>query len=169
MEIKSLFGLPAHPFVVHAVVVLLPLAALATVITALMPAARRHYAPLALGLAVAAALSAFVAQGSGEELEHQVDESRLVEQHADRAEQVLPWSIGLAVAAAAIAAAERAGRRYPKVSPKTLTAVLVTAAVITAAGSTWSVARAGHRGARATWGDLPPASGERGGGERDGD
>ncbi len=42
MEINSLFGLPAHPLVVHAAVVLLPLAAIATILTAAIPASRRH-------------------------------------------------------------------------------------------------------------------------------
>lgn len=44
MEIKELFGLPAHPLVVHAAVVLLPLAAVATLVCAAVPRARRSYA-----------------------------------------------------------------------------------------------------------------------------
>jgi hypothetical protein len=50
MEIDELFGLPAHPLLVHAAVVLLPLAATA-----------------AIGLA----------QGPGDALEERVDETRL--------------------------------------------------------------------------------------------
>ena len=45
MEIQSLFGLPAHPLIVHAAVVLLPLAAICTVVTAAVPRTRRHFAP----------------------------------------------------------------------------------------------------------------------------
>ena len=37
MEIDDLFGIPAHPLVVHAAVVLLPLAAIGTVIVAAIP------------------------------------------------------------------------------------------------------------------------------------
>jgi hypothetical protein len=36
----TIFGLPAHPFVVHAVVVLVPLSALAGLVVAVWPAAR---------------------------------------------------------------------------------------------------------------------------------
>ena len=47
MSIDNLFGLPAHPLVVHAAVVLLPMAAIATVVVAAVPRWRRPYAPLA--------------------------------------------------------------------------------------------------------------------------
>ena len=59
MEIEELFGLPAHPLVVHAVVVLLPLAAITAIACAVMPRARRHYAPAALALALAATLASW--------------------------------------------------------------------------------------------------------------
>ena len=75
MELDQLWGLPAHPLVVHAAVVLLPLAAITTLLCAAVPRARRHYAPVALGLALVATLAVGLAQGSGEELEEQVDES----------------------------------------------------------------------------------------------
>ncbi len=54
MEFDELFGIPAHPLLVHAAVVLLPLAAVAIVIVAAVPRARRHYAPIALVLAILA-------------------------------------------------------------------------------------------------------------------
>ena len=38
MEIQSLFGLPAHPLIAHAAIVLLPLAAIGTVPTRWCPA-----------------------------------------------------------------------------------------------------------------------------------
>jgi uncharacterized membrane protein len=64
MEINELFGLPAHPLLVHAAVVLLPLAALATIVVAVVPKTRRHYAPVALVLAIAALGAVGLAQGS---------------------------------------------------------------------------------------------------------
>ena len=76
MELKTLFGLPAHPLVIHAVVVLLPLAALGLVVVAAIPRARRHYAPVVLAGALVAMLSVLVATGSGEQLEERVDDSR---------------------------------------------------------------------------------------------
>ena len=40
--LDSLFGLPAHPLLVHGAVVLVPLAALGTIVIAFWPAARER-------------------------------------------------------------------------------------------------------------------------------
>src|SRR5689334_10742605 len=103
MELEELFGLPAHPIVVHAAVVLLPLAALGTLVCAAVPRWRRAYAPIALVLALVALGAVWLAQGSGEALEERVEETQLVEAHTEQGERVLPWAAGLAVAAAAVA------------------------------------------------------------------
>jgi len=161
MEISELFGLPAHPLVVHAAVVLLPLAALATLIAAVAPRVRHQWAPVALAMALAATLAVGLAQGSGEELEEQVDETRLVEEHTERGETVLPWAIALTVAAAAVTVVPLVVRRRQTLPAKTVTAALVVAALITGAGATWTVADVGHSGAKATWDDV---SNETGGG-----
>lgn len=155
MEIKSLFGLPAHPLVVHAAVVLLPLAALATVVTALVPRLRRHYAVLALVAALAATGAVGLAQGSGEALEERVDETELVEEHTEQGESVLPWALGVTLVAGGVVAADQVQRRRPGTSPAGITAVLAVAAVIACAGATWTVVDVGHSGAKATWDDLP--------------
>lgn len=151
MELESLFGLPAHPLVVHAAVVLLPLAALATIITAALPRSRRHYALLAFAVALLSTVAVGLAQGSGESLEERVDETELVEQHAGQGEIVLPWAVALTVVAAGVAAAEILHRRYPNLSATRVSAVLVIAAVVTGAGAIWTIAEVGHSGAKATW------------------
>lgn len=155
MEIDSLFGLPAHPLVVHAAVVLLPLAVLGTILTAAIPRSRRHYAPVALGMALVATIAVGLAQGSGESLEERVDETELVEEHTGQGETVLPWAIALAIVAAGVTAAPYIARRHPDLSPTTVTAVLVIAALISGIGATWTVIDVGHSGAKATWDDLP--------------
>ena len=153
----EIFGLPAHPLIVHGAVVLLPLAALATVIVAVWPKARRHYAPLALFFAIAATISVILAGGSGEALEERVDKSELLRDHTDAAEAVLPWSIALTAIAGAVVIVEPARRRLPKVSAKQATVALSVAAVITAAGATWAVTSVGHSGAKAAWDDVSAA------------
>jgi hypothetical protein len=159
MEINELFGLPAHPLVVHAAVVLLPLAALATLIAAAVPRLRRHWGPVALAVALAATLAVGLAQGSGEELEEQVDETALVEEHTEKGETVLPWAIAVTVAAAVVTVAPLVVRRRPTLPAKTVTAALVVAALITGAGAVWTVADVGHSGAKATWDDVGSESG----------
>jgi hypothetical protein len=155
MELQSLFGLPAHPLVVHAAVVLLPLAALGTFITALVPRFRKHYAVLAFALALAATGAVGLAQGSGEALEERVDETRLVEEHTEQGESVLPWAIGVTIVSAGVVAADQLQRRRPEMSPARITAVLAVAALLTCTGATWTIIDVGHSGAKATWSDLP--------------
>lgn len=154
MELKSIFGLPAHPLIVHAAVVLLPLAALLLVVVAALPRARRIGAPIALGLALAATLAVGLAQGSGEELEDAVEKSDLVEAHTDAGESVLPWALGVTLIAAAAVAAEPVRRRLDKPSPKVLNAALVSLALVAGVGATVTVIDVGHSGAKATWNDT---------------
>jgi hypothetical protein len=154
VEIEELFGLPAHPLVVHAAVVLLPLAAIATIVCAAIPRARRHYAPIALGVALAATIAVGLAQGSGEELEHKVDETRLVEEHTEQGQQVLPWAIAVTVAAAAVTAVPFIERRRPGLPGRTVTAVVLVVSLVAGVGATWTVGKVGHSGAKATWDDV---------------
>lgn len=154
MEIEELFGLPAHPLVVHAAVVLLPLAAVATLVCAAIPRARRPFALITLGLALVATVAVGLAQGSGEELEEQVDETELVEEHTEQGERVLPWAIGVVVAATAVAAIPIVSRRRPSVPSRTVTAVVVAVSLVAGVGATWTVVDVGHSGAKATWDDV---------------
>jgi hypothetical protein len=154
VEIDELFGLPAHPLLVHAAVVLLPLAAVMTLVCAAVPRTRRHFAPVALGLALVAALAVGLAQGSGEALEEQVDETELVEAHAGQGERVLPWAIAVAVVAAGVAAIPALARRRPSLPARTVTAAVVVVSLVAGAGAIWTVVDVGHSGAKATWDDV---------------
>lgn len=154
MEIDTLFGLPAHPLVVHAAVVLLPLAAIGLIVVALVPKARRHYAPVVFGLALAATIAVGLAQQSGESLEGQVKRTELVAEHTRHAENVLPWAIALTIVSAAVAAEPYLRDRLGKVSPKVVAGVLISASVITGVGATWTVIDVGHSGATSVWSDT---------------
>ena len=154
MEIEELFGLPAHPLVVHAAVVLLPLAAIATVVCAAVPRWRRAYAPLALVAAVLALGAVLFAQGSGEKLEHDVRKTALVREHTEQGERVLPWAIGVTVVAIAVTAAPSLARRRPSIDGKGATAALVALALVAGGGAVFTTARTGHSGAKATWNNV---------------
>jgi hypothetical protein len=158
MEIETLFGLPAHPLIVHAAVVLLPLAAVTLVVAAVIPRARRIAAPIALGLALVSTVAVVLAEGSGEELEHQVKETAAVEAHTETAENVLPWAIGTTLVAAVAVVADPLRRRWNAPSARVVTVVLACTAVIVGVGATATVIDVGHSGAKATWGDLQNGS-----------
>src|SRR5262245_28025562 len=63
---EEILGIPAHPLLVHATVVFVPLAAAATIAYALVPYVRRYTAWLVVGLAVIAPVSAWVTKMSGD-------------------------------------------------------------------------------------------------------
>jgi hypothetical protein len=66
---EEFLGLPAHPLVVHAAVVFVPLLVIAGLVHAFVPRVRGRVGWAALLLAVAAPLTAFVATQSGEALQ----------------------------------------------------------------------------------------------------
>ena len=154
MSIDNLFGLPAHPLIVHAAVVLLPVAAITTIVVAAVPRWRRAYAPIVFVVAVAAAGAIWMAQESGESLEERVPRSALVERHTGLAEQVLPWAIAVVIVAGLVVAVDRFGSRLTRVPRPAVTVVLIVAAAITGIGATWTVIEVGHSGSKASWNDV---------------
>ena len=154
MEIDTLFGLPAHPLVVHAAVVLLPIAAIALIVVAAIPRARRVYGPVVLGVALAATIAVGLAQQSGESLQGDVDKTELVEEHTEQGDTVLPWAIGVTVVSALVAAEPYTRKRLDSLSPRVVTAVLVGASLIVGVGATWTVIEVGHSGATSVWSDV---------------
>jgi uncharacterized membrane protein len=62
-------GLPLHPLIVHAVVVLIPLSALGAIAIALVPRWARPYAPLVTLGAIGSSVMAFLAKLAGDNLQ----------------------------------------------------------------------------------------------------
>ncbi|WP_239380981.1 DUF2231 domain-containing protein [Frankia sp. CIT1] len=91
----KIFGLPAHPLVVHATAVLVPLAALVVAAVALWPALHRRLGPLPLGLAAVALALVPLTTSTGDQLEARLPESPLIARHAELADGLLPWVFGL--------------------------------------------------------------------------
>ena len=72
MDFPTISGLPAHPLIVHATVVLVPLAAAAVALHTFWPAARARLGLVTLGAAVLAVVLVPLSTSSGEQLEHDV-------------------------------------------------------------------------------------------------
>src|SRR5215212_1278881 len=104
MEIGRIFGLPAHPLFVHAVVVLVPLCAIGVVLCAFWSAARRRLSITVLLLSVFTTAMVPIVQASGEWLEDQVGRSPLLERHTQLGDDFLPYAIALVIGAGAVAA-----------------------------------------------------------------
>ncbi|MET0933350.1 MAG: DUF2231 domain-containing protein [Mycetocola sp.] len=162
----TFFGLPLHPFVVHATEVIVPLAALLVILAAAWPRFRRWagYLPLSISL-IALALVPISTQ-SGESLEARVGENALIRTHTSLADGLLPWVAGLVVVAAALlwwnirqrradtAASSHAGSdsaSSPRRSPTWIPITLLALALVASTGTTVQAILIGHSGAAAVW------------------
>lgn len=95
-------GLPAHVLLVHAVVVLVPLTALALITASVWPRAARRLGPLLPLLALVSLASVPPATEAGEWLERHVDSDPLVRRHAELGDGLVAWAAGLFVLAAVV-------------------------------------------------------------------
>ena len=160
--LDTFFGLPTHPLIVHATEVVVPTAAVVIVLAALWPRFRRWARFLPLGLALAAVVLVPLSTESGQSLEERVAETRLVETHADLAEGLLPWVIGLVVVAAVLLWWTYQERKESR-SPRWIAVALIAAALVASTGTTIQAIRIGHSGAAAVWSDsVAPGSGDKG-------
>lgn len=151
-------GLPLHPLVVHATVVLVPLSALLAVALGVLPRWRWLTRWPTAALAVVAAGLTWLSTQSGQALvESRPELAVLVEAHEERGEllanAMIPFALLVVLAAWSLAgsSALASGRgaqdsRLP-VLDKVLPALLVLAAV----GVLVLVVRVGDSGARAVW------------------
>jgi len=158
-------GVPIHPLVVHAIVVLLPLALLGTIAIAVKPAWRRPYGPLVVAAVAVSAILAPVATSSGEELEHRVGDPG---EHAELGDQLIWFILPLLALTVALVWVDRratrtaaltdgADRAATTSSPSKLPTVLAALAVVAALACTVQVYRVGDSGAKAAWGDAASA------------
>jgi hypothetical protein len=103
---EEVFGIPAHPLLVHVAVVFVPLQILAALGYAFLPFARRLIAWVVVALAVAAPLSALFAKESGDAFQQRMINKGTVTpqglkdiaQHSGFGENTLFFSSGLSVA-----------------------------------------------------------------------
>lgn len=178
----TIFGLPTHALVVHAVVILLPLAAAGAVAVALVPPLRRRYGLLVAALAVVSVGSVPVATRSGQHLfdrksatfgPNDVTEAGLMEQHRHLGLQLLPWALTLGIATVIVvgvpllfarAASSGSHRNAGSLASRPAVSMPVWARVVSwlgiagvlvgAVASTILVVRIGHAGSRAVWDKL---------------
>ncbi len=101
-------GIPLHPLVVHAIVVLLPLATLGTIAIAVRPRWRTTYGPLVVAAALVATVLCPVATSSGEELERRVGDPG---NHAALGDQLVWFALALLVSSALLVYLQRRGDR----------------------------------------------------------
>lgn len=151
-------GLPAHVLLVHFVVVLVPLTALALTVGAVWPSAAKRMGIVLPALALVTLVSVPLTKESGEWLEQHVDGNELVRRHAELADGLLPWVGGLFVLALAVWwAVRRAGSAETSRSAHRfampLRAATVALSLVVSVGAVVDVYRIGDSGAKAAWND----------------
>jgi len=137
-------SLPLHPLIVHVVVIVLPLAALAIVALIFVPKIRSHYLIPTLVALLVGAGAAFVAKQSGEQLQNRVGSPG---EHAELGENVVPVALALFVASVVWGFAPRIFRTWPKF----LTRLLELGIIVLAGAAIVLTVLAGHSGASASW------------------
>jgi drug/metabolite transporter (DMT)-like permease len=155
--LDSLFGLPAHPLVVHLAVVLVPLAALGTIAIAFWDAARRRIGWIVVALAFLAFVGCFLAKESGEALQESVRHTNAVDAHVEMADGGTVAGFAVFIGAAGIMVVDLiVGRRTARNRPalplqKQAPMIMGVLAVLLALLGTIRIIQIGHSGAKATW------------------
>jgi len=150
--VNEINGLPAHILLVHAVVILIPLAALLTVLSAVWPAARRRLGIITPLTALVALILVPVATNAGEWLQARVHNTPLISAHVDLGGTMLYFAAGLFVAALiAWGVPTLLTRNSRKAPPPWVGVVVAVIAVALAGASVVQVVRVGESGSKAVW------------------
>lgn len=148
---RTIFGLPAHPLLVHLAVVLVPVTAIAVVVAVIRPVWRRRYHLPLFVMSVVGLLSIFVARNTGEQMYIWMNRDPPVAHHRNLANGALVFMLLFTAATGAMAFVERRAIASSGGSHRTATTVTSALAVVTAILVTIWVVRTGHEGARLTW------------------
>ncbi|HYZ68587.1 MAG TPA: DUF2231 domain-containing protein [Mycobacterium sp.] len=148
----TITGIPAHALLVHAIVVLAPLVALLEILCSLWPASRRRFVWLVLALAAVNLVLTPLTTDAGEWLyNQQTQPSPILQEHAERGEWMIVFSVALLVVAIAMAVLHWLEGRSDK--PRTVATVIVAiVALAVGVSSIIGVVRIGDAGAEAVWG-----------------
>lgn len=173
MAIDELFGLPAHPLLVHVPVVFIPLTLILAILAVSWARGRKVLSLVVAAGATIGMVGAQIAVMSGKGLEERVRETSLVRQHAELGEGTRTFAILVFLLAVAFLVREWGGElRVPgaerlrrALAPQAMGIALSVALLLSAGLTTVWVARAGHVGAKATWGKLPAARPDGSGGD----
>jgi hypothetical protein len=175
--LDTIFGLPTHALVVHAVVILLPLGALGAAAIAVYPPWRRRYGLLVAAVTVIGVASVPVATHSGQHLLERKNatfgpgddvEAGLMNRHSVLGEELLPWAVLLGVGVLLVVGVTYLVHRNgttatatadgPPLWIKGVSYLGIAASLVGAVLSIIMVARIGHAGAKAAWTPVVNAS-----------
>ncbi|MGC0420670.1 DUF2231 domain-containing protein [Embleya sp. AB8] len=156
-------GLPLHVLVVHLAVVIVPVAAIASVLVAVRRPWLLRAGWWVVGLDAAAALTAYVAKLSGEKLLARLDRltdgqrAAAVQTHVDRGQDMLWYTLGLLgiTLILLLVARHRAAATFrPRTIPPIVVPIVAVLTVVGAVLAVVQVVRVGESGSKAVWHDT---------------
>ncbi|WP_412540416.1 DUF2231 domain-containing protein [Longispora sp. K20-0274] len=172
----EIMGLPAHPLLVHAAIVFVPLLALVGVIHVLVPPLRARFSWVLVLLSLIAPVASWMAKESGERFERRMnakgdmppDLAAKINVHQDHGEKMLWFVCALAVVALLFVALDAGRRRAnanvgpapaggeaaapPAARGRMIMMIIFGLGVLALAGlSGWYVYKTGDAGARIAW------------------
>jgi uncharacterized membrane protein len=142
-------GIPVHPLVVHAAVVLVPLTALGLIAMAIWPRFSAKYGWLVVASGFIATVSSFAAKESGEVLEERVGEPGF--DHAELGDLMPILAAVLLVAVLILWLIDRSAPAEGAAPRRGLRIVVAVAGVLIALGNLVWVFRVGDSGAKSVW------------------
>ena len=149
MELNNLFGLPAHPLLVHLPVVMVPMAALGAIILAIFPKYFARFGWWVTGISFIGGIGAILAAGSGETLEERVDRSSTMRDHAEMGETARLLAVVLFVVLLIVMLARK--YRATDMAKKAVAIGVSVVIAVSAAAAGWVIIQTGHSGAKASW------------------
>ena len=147
-------GLPLHPLIIHAVVVLVPLSALGVIFLLVFPRFAPTFSPLILILLIASTVAGFIAENSGQSLSNRVGYPG---DHAEQGERLAKLILLFTLLYITWFVIYRKSIKI-KSADKLLKNSLSVLLLLTAIASTTLTFIVGHSGAKASWEDRIKAS-----------
>jgi hypothetical protein len=149
---EEVSGLPLHVLLVHAVIVLIPIAALLTVLSAVWPAARRRLGIVTPLVGLVTLILVPITTNAGEWLLARVHSTPLIQEHAEIGTSMIWFAVGLFVASVLAWGVPTLLARRSRQSPPPWVGVVVAVVAVGLAGaSVVQVVRVGEAGSRAVW------------------
>ena len=144
-----ILGLPLHPLIIHAVVVLVPLSALGVIFLLVFPRFAPTFSPLILILLIASTVAGFIAENSGQSLSNRVGYPG---DHAEQGERLAKLILLFTLLYITWFVVYRKSIKF-KSADKLLKNSLSVLLLLTAIASTTLTFIVGHSGAKASWED----------------
>jgi len=146
----TLFGLPAHPLIVHFPIVAIPTLAVVAILVALRTSARERYGLAVIAFGIVTTIATFLAAASGTSLAEDVGKVEAISSHQRHGEtlRLLVLSVTVLLTFQTLDLRKR-GVQHDALA-KFLSIAIIIAAVLSVV---WTVLT-GHSGAESVWGFL---------------